>query len=58
MSEWMDGYRHTEKWLKGFARLEGAIEAHRILKSAKGDEYDALLWKLFDEIVAELNTQL
>jgi hypothetical protein len=54
----MDGYRHTEKWLKGFARLEGAIEAHRILKSAKGDEYDALLWKLFDEIVAELNTQL
>jgi hypothetical protein len=55
MSEWMDGYQHTEKWLKGFARLEGSIEAHRILKAGQGDEYDLLLWKMFDEIRREVD---
>ena len=53
MSDWMDGYRHTERWLRLAARLEGLIEAHRVLKCEDGDEFDKLLWRLADEAVRE-----
>ena len=46
MSEWMDGYRHTERWLRLAARLEGLIEAHRVLKGDDADEHDLLLYRL------------
>jgi hypothetical protein len=45
----------SEKWLLAAARLEGVIEAHRILKGGDGDEADAILWRLFDEIVEEVD---
>ena len=54
MSEWMEGYKHADRWLKGFARLEGALEAHRILKEGQADEYDRLLWSMADEIIKEV----
>ena len=53
MSDWMDGYRHTERWLRLAARLEGLIDAHRVLKGDDGDEFDQLLWRLADETVKE-----
>ena len=57
MSDWMDGYRHTERWLRLAARLEGLIEAHRVLKGDDGDEFDQLLWRLADETVKEANDE-
>jgi hypothetical protein len=53
MSEWMDGYRHTQRWLILAGRLEGLIEAHEIMKGSGGDEYDRLLWKMARDIVKE-----
>jgi len=47
MSEWI------ERQLLIAARLQGAIDAHRILKGPGGDKYDRLLWSQFDEIVGE-----
>jgi hypothetical protein len=44
-----------EKWLIAAARFQGVIEAHRIMKGGDGDEYDAILWRLFDEFVAEVD---
>ena len=46
MSEWMDGYRHTQRWLKLAAQLEGLIEAHQILKGDDADDNDELLYRL------------
>jgi hypothetical protein len=53
MSEWMDGYAHVERWLKLAARLEGLIDAHKILKGGDGDEFDRLLWSMAGEMIAE-----
>ena len=53
MSDWMDGYRHTERWLRLAAQLEGLIEAHRILKGGSGDVYDENLWKMAAQVVKE-----
>ena len=53
MSDWMDGYKHVERWLNLAAGLEGLIEAHKILKGDDGDETDELLWRLAAEKVKE-----
>jgi hypothetical protein len=53
MSDWLDGYRHTQRWLKLAAQLEGLIEAHRILKGDDGDVYDRQLWRLAEEASKE-----
>jgi hypothetical protein len=53
MSEWMDGYRHTERWLRLAAQLEGLIEAHKILKGDGGDVYDKNLWDAAADAVRE-----
>jgi hypothetical protein len=53
MSDWLDGYRHTERWLKLAAQLEGLIEAHKILKGGDGDVYDEQLWRLAEEVSRE-----
>ncbi len=45
----------SDRWLTAAAKFEGIIEAHRILKGGEGDEFDLLLWRLFDEIVYEVN---
>jgi hypothetical protein len=45
----------SERWLTAAAKFEGIIEAHRIVKRGEGDEFDLLLWRLFDEIVAEVD---
>jgi hypothetical protein len=53
MSDWLDGYRHTERWLKLAAQLEGLIEAHQILKGDDADVHDELLWRLAAEAAKE-----
>jgi hypothetical protein len=55
MSEWMDGYRHTQRWLKLAAQLEGLIEAHQILKGDDADVYDEMLYRLAAEAAKEAN---
>ncbi len=45
----------SDRWLTAAAKFEGIIEAHRILKGGEGDEFDLLLWRLFDKIVYEVN---
>ena len=45
----------AHRWLIAAARFEGSIEAHRILKGGEGDEYDMLLWRMFDEIRGEVD---
>ena len=42
-----------ERYLKAAGRLEGLIDAHRIMKGGKGDEYDKQLWRLTDETLRE-----
>jgi hypothetical protein len=54
MSEWMDGYRHVNRWLTFAAKLEGLIEAHQMLKGDDGDDYDKLLWRLAGEASKEV----
>jgi hypothetical protein len=53
MSEWMDGYRHVNRWLTLAAKLEGLIEAHQILKGDQADEHDELLYRLAAEVSKE-----
>ena len=55
MSEWMDGYKHVERWLRLAGRLEGLINAHEILKGGKGDEFDEYLWRVAADVVKEAN---
>lgn len=43
-----------ERYLKVAGRLEGLIEAHRLMKGADADEYDRLLWRMTDEVLAEV----
>jgi hypothetical protein len=42
-----------ERYLKVAARLEGLIEAHRILKESRADEYDLNLWRMTEETLKE-----
>ena len=53
MSEWMDGYQHAQRWLSLAAKLEGLIEAHKILKADDGDVYDEMLWRVAVGLVRE-----
>jgi hypothetical protein len=53
MSEWMDGYRHVNRWLTFAAKLEGLIEAHQILKGDDADVHDELLYRLAAEAAKE-----
>jgi hypothetical protein len=53
MSDWLDGYRHTQRWLKLAAQLEGLIEAHKVLKAGNGDVFDEQLWRLADDVSKE-----
>ena len=55
MSDWMKQHERTMHYLSLSARLEGVIEAHRILKegTAKEDEHDRLLWQIADGLVKE-----
>jgi len=43
-----------ERYLKVAGRLEGLIDAHRILKGGKGDEVDQQLWRMVDETLREV----
>ena len=42
------------RYLTAAGRLEGLIEAHRILKGDDGDEFDRNLWRLTEEVLAEV----
>jgi len=42
-----------ERYLTVAARLEGLIEAHRIMKGDDADYSDRLLWRLTAETLAE-----
>ena len=42
-----------ERYLTVAARLEGLIEAHRILKGDDADDADLLLWRLTAETLDE-----
>lgn len=53
MSEWMRGYEHHRRWLMLAARLEGIIEAHKILKGDDADEHDLLLYRLAAQVSKE-----
>ena len=53
MSDWMDGYMHHRRWLLLSAKLEGLIEAHRILKGDDTDEHDERLYRLAAEASKE-----
>ncbi|HEY7824934.1 MAG TPA: hypothetical protein VIG24_18995 [Acidimicrobiia bacterium] len=55
MSEWMDGFNKRERWLTLSGRLQGIIEAHRIMKESGPDEdaYDRQLWELAAQAVKE-----
>ena len=53
MSEWMRGYEHHRRWLSLAAKLEGLIEAHKILKGDDADEHDLLLYRLAAEMSKE-----
>ncbi len=43
-----------EQYLIAAARLEGIIEAHRILKGDEGDMFDEQLWRLTEETLEEV----
>jgi hypothetical protein len=43
-----------EQYLIAAARLEGIIDAHRILKGGHGDMFDEQLWRLTDETLKEV----
>ena len=43
-----------ERYLTVAGRLEGLIEAHRILKRDEGDEFDRNLWSMTDEVLQEV----
>mgnify|MGYP001087871222 CR=1 FL=1 len=43
-----------ERYLTAAGRLEGLIDAHRILKGDDGDEFDRQLWRLTDETIREV----
>jgi hypothetical protein len=43
-----------ERYLKVAGRLEGLIEAHRILKGDGGDEFDRHLWRMTAETLREV----
>ena len=57
MSDWIKEWERTRKWMFLAARLEGMLEAHKILKGDKADENDLLLWRMTDEIIAEANDE-
>jgi hypothetical protein len=42
------------RYLTVAARLEGLIEAHRILKGDGGDEFDRHLWRMTAETLREV----
>jgi hypothetical protein len=42
------------QYLIAAGRLEGLIDAHRILKGDDGDEFDQQLWRLTDETIREV----
>jgi hypothetical protein len=43
-----------ERYLTVAARLEGLIDAHRILKGDDGDEFDRNLWSMTADTLAEM----
>jgi hypothetical protein len=43
-----------ERYLTVAARLEGLIEAHRMLKQDDGDDTDRMLWRLAEETLEEV----
>jgi hypothetical protein len=49
----MTQYAETRKWMLLAARLEGMLEAHKLLKGGDGDEFDRLLWKMTDEMIRD-----
>ena len=53
--QWMKQHERTMHYLSLAARLEGVIEAHRILKegTANEDEHDRLLWQIASGLVKE-----
>jgi hypothetical protein len=53
MSDWLAEYKRTQKYMIVAARLEGVVEAHKILKAGNGDVYDELLWRMTGEILSE-----
>lgn len=55
MSEWLTEWKRTSKWMLHAARLEGMLEAHKVLKGDAADEHDRLLWRMTDEMIAEVN---
>ena len=57
MSDWIKEWERTRKWMFLAARLEGMLEAHKILKGDKADENDLLLWRMTDEMIAEANDE-
>ena len=57
MSEWMEGYKHVDRWLRLAGRLEGVIEAHRIMKNGEGDDYDRILWKMAEQVSWEAENE-
>jgi hypothetical protein len=40
---------HRERYLMVAARLQGLIEAHRLLKGEDGDVYDENLWRVTEQ---------
>lgn len=57
MSEWMDGYRHVDRWLMFAGKLEGLIDAHKYFKGDDGDEFDKTLWRLAAVLSQQVDTQ-
>ena len=57
MSDWMKEWERTRKWMFLAARLEGMLEAHKVLKGDDADEHDLLLWRMTDEMIAEANDE-
>ena len=53
MSDWAAGYSHVQRWLTLAARLQGVIEAHRLLKGPDADGYDEMLYRMCAEFSAE-----
>ena len=57
MSERIEEWERTRKWMFLAARLEGLLEAHKILKGDTADEHDRLLWRMSGEMIAEANDE-
>lgn len=55
MSDWIEEHERTMKWLRHSARLEGMLEAHKVLKGDRADDIDRLLWRMTDEMIAEVD---